>query len=166
MDLGTSPEAASWAATQKPPSILWNRSYNNLTMVPILSQTNPSYLSNIHHDIIHGHMFWSSCGLFTSVNLYMFLFSPFMLHDLPISPSFTCNYVWQRVQIMQFLIMQLSPTYCHIIPFGPNILPSTLFSNTLSLCYFNIRDKVSHPYRTKDKIIALHILILKFLDSR
>jgi hypothetical protein len=30
--------------------------------------------------------------------------------------------------------------------FGPNILPSTLFSNTLSLCSsFNVRDQVSHP---------------------
>jgi hypothetical protein len=30
---------------------------------------------------------------------------------------------------------------------GPNILLSTLFSNTLSLCYFlNVTDQVSHPY--------------------
>jgi hypothetical protein len=34
-------------------------------------------------------------------------------------------------------------------PIGPNILLSTLFSNTLSLCStLNIRDQVSHPYRT------------------
>jgi hypothetical protein len=32
--------------------------------------------------------------------------------------------------------------------FGPNILLSTLFSNTLSLCSsLNVRDQVSHPYR-------------------
>jgi hypothetical protein len=38
---------------------------------------------------------------------------------------------------------------------GPNILLSTLFSNTLSLRFsFNIRDQVSHPYRTTGKIIA------------
>jgi hypothetical protein len=38
--------------------------------------------------------------------------------------------------------------------FGPNILLSNLFSNTLSLCSsFNVRDKVSHPYRTTDNII-------------
>jgi hypothetical protein len=32
---------------------------------------------------------------------------------------------------------------------GPNILLRTLFSNTLSLCSFlNMRDQVSHPYKT------------------
>ncbi|PNF33414.1 hypothetical protein B7P43_G04158, partial [Cryptotermes secundus] len=49
----------------------------------------------------------------------------------------------------------------------PNILLNTLFSNTLSLCSFlNIRDQVSHPYRTICKIIVLYILILMFLDSK
>jgi hypothetical protein len=44
--------------------------------------------------------------------------------------------------------------------FGPNILLSTLFSNTLSLCSsLNVRDQVSHPYKTTGKIIALYILI-------
>jgi hypothetical protein len=38
--------------------------------------------------------------------------------------------------------------------FGPNILLSTLFSNTLNLCSsLNIRDQVSHSYRTMVKII-------------
>jgi hypothetical protein len=33
--------------------------------------------------------------------------------------------------------------------FGPNILLNTLFSNTLSLwSSLNVRDQVSHPYRT------------------
>jgi hypothetical protein len=47
--------------------------------------------------------------------------------------------------------------------FGPNILLSTLFSNTLSLCS---RDQVSHPYRTIGKIMVLYILIFKFFGSR
>jgi hypothetical protein len=34
--------------------------------------------------------------------------------------------------------------------FGPNILLSTLFSDTLSLCSFlNVRNQVSHPYRAR-----------------
>jgi hypothetical protein len=42
-----------------------------------------------------------------------------------------------------------------------------IFSNTFSLCSFlNVRDKVSHPYRTTGKIIILYILILMFLESR
>jgi hypothetical protein len=39
--------------------------------------------------------------------------------------------------------------------FGPNILLNTLFSNTISLCSsLNVRDQVSHPYRTSDKIVV------------
>jgi hypothetical protein len=39
--------------------------------------------------------------------------------------------------------------------FGPNIL-----LNTLSLCsYLNVRDQVSHPYKTKGKIIVSYVLI-------
>jgi hypothetical protein len=50
---------------------------------------------------------------------------------------------------------------------GPNILPNTLFSNTLSLCSsLNLRDQVSHPYRTTGKIIVLYIVIFTLLDSR
>jgi hypothetical protein len=37
--------------------------------------------------------------------------------------------------------------------FGPNIHLSILFSNTLSLCSsLNVRDQVSHPYRTAGEI--------------
>jgi hypothetical protein len=43
--------------------------------------------------------------------------------------------------------------------FGPNIFLSTPFSNTHNLCPpLNIRDQVSHPYRTTSKIIVLYKL--------
>jgi hypothetical protein len=72
------------------------------------------------------------------------------------------NYTWQRVHIMKLLVMQFSP-FSRPSLFGPNILLSTLFSNTLSLCSSpNVRNQVSHPYRTTGKIIALHILVFKF----
>ena len=46
---------------------------------------------------------------------------------------------------------------------GPNILLNTLFSNTFSLhSSFNVSDQVSHPYKTKGKIIVLYILIVSF----
>ena len=49
---------------------------------------------------------------------------------------------------------------------GPNILLSTLFSNTLSLHYsLDVSDQVSHPYTT-GIIIALCILTFKFSDSK
>jgi hypothetical protein len=49
----------------------------------------------------------------------------------------------------------------------PNILLNTLFSNTIILCSsLNVRDQVSHPYRTTGKITLFIILIFKFLNSR
>jgi hypothetical protein len=68
---------------------------------------------------------------------------------------------------MKFLIMQLSPSTYHFLLLGPNILLSTLFSNTLGLCSsLDKGDQDTHPYRTTCKIIVLYILIFMFLDSR
>ena len=50
---------------------------------------------------------------------------------------------------------------------SPNILLSTLFSNTFSLrSSINISDQVSHPYNTTSRIIVLCISVFKFLDSK
>jgi hypothetical protein len=50
---------------------------------------------------------------------------------------------------------------------GQNILLNTLFSNTVSLrSSLNVNDKVSHLYKTTDKIIVPCILIFIYLDSR
>jgi hypothetical protein len=49
---------------------------------------------------------------------------------------------------------------------GPNILPSTLFPNTLNLCYsLNVRDHFSYPYRSAGKIKILYVLIHTFLGN-
>jgi hypothetical protein len=51
--------------------------------------------------------------------------------------------------------------------FGPDILLSTLFSNTLSLFpSFNIRDQVSHPYETRGRIVVFYISVFTFSDRR
>jgi hypothetical protein len=56
---------------------------------------------------------------------------------------------------MQFLQPPVTSTF-----HGPNILLSALFRNTLSLCSaFNVRDRVSHPYRTTGNITVLYILV-------
>jgi hypothetical protein len=50
---------------------------------------------------------------------------------------------------------------------GPNILLSTLCSNTLILCSsLNVRDQVPHPYKTNGRIMILYILTFQFLDGR
>jgi hypothetical protein len=74
------------------------------------------------------------------------------------------NNTGRRVQTMQLLIMQFSPTSLHLIPLGSKYSPSTLFSNTLNLCSsLNVRDKVSHPYKITGKIIVLYISLTGYL---
>jgi hypothetical protein len=66
---------------------------------------------------------------------------------------------------MKLLIMQLLPFSCLSL-FVRNILLGTLFSNTLSLwSSLNIRDQVSHPYKTTGRIMVSYILTFTFLDS-
>jgi hypothetical protein len=94
--------------------------------------------------------------------------SPFVL-TCPSDPPWCghSNYTELRVQVMMLLIMQFSPTFHRIIPLRSNILLSTLFLDTLSLCSsLSVRDQVSHSYRIAGKIVVSCILIFKFLDSR
>jgi len=61
---------------------------------------------------------------------------------------------------MKLLIMYVSPLPCYFVPLSPDILLSTLFSNTLSLrSSLIVSYQVSHPYKTTSKIIILYILI-------
>jgi hypothetical protein len=96
-------QAATCAATQELPSMLWNpkvhyRVHKSPPLAPILSQidpipTIPSYLSKIIL-ILSTHL---RLGLpsrlfpsgFPTNILYALLFAPFVLHALPISSSLT-----------------------------------------------------------------------------
>jgi len=50
---------------------------------------------------------------------------------------------------------------------GLYILLSTLFSNTLNLCFSrNVGDEASNPYKTPGKIIFLHVSVLTLLGWR
>jgi len=56
--------------------------------------------------------------------------------------------------------MQFSPVSVAFSLLDPNILLSTLFSNTSYLCYsLSMRDHFPHPYKTTGKLIGLYILI-------
>ena len=50
---------------------------------------------------------------------------------------------------------------------APNIFLSTLFSNTLNLCFsLNVRDQISQPHNTTGNIIVSYVLTFSFLESR
>jgi hypothetical protein len=66
------------------------------------------------------------------------------------------NCIWRRVQVMKLLIMRFSPASYSFIPLGskyfsrhPVLEPLSLYSS------LNIRDKVSHPYKTTSRITVL-----------
>jgi hypothetical protein len=71
--------------------------------------------------------------------------------------------IWWRAQVINFLIMP--PTLSSLL--GLSIVLITLFSSNLSLCFsLNVRDLLSHPYKTTGKIIVFYISIFTFLDNR
>jgi hypothetical protein len=72
---------------------------------------------------------------------------PYLYHP---SWSDHANNIWRKVHIMKLFIMQfLHPTVNSFL-LGPNILLSTLFSNTLNLCSsLNMKHQVSNLHKTK-----------------
>jgi hypothetical protein len=59
------------------------------------------------------------------------------------------------MKIMKLPIVQLSPSPVTSSLLGPNIL-----------LFLNVRDQVSHPYKTTGRIMVLCILTFTFLESR
>jgi hypothetical protein len=52
-------------------------------------------------------------------------------------------------------------------PVTSSLLGINILLNTLNLCSsFNVRDQVSHAYKTAGKIIALFVLFFMFLNKR
>jgi len=62
--------------------------------------------------------------------------------------------------------MLFSPAPVTFFYLGQNILLSTLYWNPLRLCSSrNMRDKISHPYKTSE-VIYLFVFILMFIDRK
>jgi hypothetical protein len=75
------------------------------------------------------------------------------------------NNIWWIVQIVKLLMNQFFQPPVTYSLLGPDIFLSTLLSNALTLYSFrNVRDHVSHPYRTC-KIIVLCVLTFMFSRS-
>ena len=183
MEQSPSWEANRFSASQEIPRILW-KPWDNYRIrkcpppVPILRRINPvhaptSHFLKINVNIIlpstPGSPKWSLSLKFPHKN-------PVYASTLPIRA--TCSAQLILLDLITRTILgeyrSLSSTLCSFLhspvisPFlGPNILLSTLFSNTLSLCSsFIVSDQVSHPYKTTGKILVLCILIFKFLNNK
>jgi hypothetical protein len=54
---------------------------------------------------------------------------------------------------MKFLIMQSSPASHHFFPLRSRYSPQhPILKHPQSVFFFNVRDQVSHPYKTTDRI--------------
>jgi hypothetical protein len=107
---------------------------------------------------------------FPTSNLNAFLFSP--LHATGPAHHILLAYIILIILCKEYKSHSSSLcSFPHLLMssslFGPNILLSTQFSNSFSICHsLSVRDQVSHPFRTRGKIIVLCIPIFKFFESR
>ena len=168
-------EANWFAATQEIPRISRNkkvhyRTHNRPPPVSILGQPNPvhkpiTHLLQIHPNIIHPSMprspQWSPSLWFPHQDP---IHPPLLTHTRHMpspyhsSPFYhTHNTAW-GVQIIKLLVMQSPPFPRYLVPplYKYSLQHPVLLSNTLSfLASRNVKDQVSHPYKTTGKIIVL-----------
>jgi hypothetical protein len=106
----------------------WTRLIQSIPPHP-MSQRSILILSSHLHLCLPSGLF--PCG-FPSKTLYAFPFSP----CVPCSPHPPrlnhSNFIWWRIQVMKFLIKQVSPVSYNLIPLGSKYSPKhTVFTNTL-----------------------------------
>ena len=124
-------------------SLLWAQ--EPLPSVHKLSQINPLHVPSTYSWKIHFNIIFPSNPRHSkwSLSFRMLHWNPVCTYSWPHMCHMSCishpslfdhlNDIWWGVQIKKPLIMQSPPLPCCLIPLGPNIFHSTLFSNTLSL---------------------------------
>jgi hypothetical protein len=71
--------------------------------------------------------------------------------------------IFGRITYHKALFMQSSSVPCYVVPLRPCLCQHP-FSNNLSQCAsLNVTDQVSHPLKTRCKIILLRYSIFAFL---
>jgi hypothetical protein len=94
---------------------------------------------------------------------WSFLKKPLVAQLLKNFPTFLWNSVHKSPQRSLSWARSFSSTSYHFIPLRSKNSLQHQFSNTRSLCSsLNVREQVSHPYKTTGKIIVLYVLILMF----
>jgi hypothetical protein len=171
----------SWETNSHLPSqvihcLLWNpkdhyRVHKNTPLVSMLSHMNPvqnlpTYFFMVYRVIIPPSMHRSSewSRPFRVFNKHLVCFSHLphacYMSRPPHTPWFDRpDNIWWSLQVVKLLIMQSSPSSCYFHHPSPNILLSTLFLNTFSLCsYLSVRDQVFHPPNLTYPTLAYPIL--------
>ena len=153
--------------------------YKSQPPAPILSKINPVHAPPFHFLKTHlniilpfmpGLSRWSLSFRFPHQN---------PVYTSPLPHTFCMSTQLVLLDLIIQIIMceeyrSLSSLLCIFLNFpitssllGPNILLSTLFTNTLSLHYsLSMSDHVSNPYKTTGKIMSLCILIFIFFGSK
>jgi hypothetical protein len=162
------------------PRLLWNQKvhwfvHNSPSMAPVLSQINPVHILHLYFLKAHFNIIlpstprsseWSLPFRFSNLNV-CFSHPLCALHVPPISSSsITIIIFGKEFKLCSSLCSFLQPPVTSFL-LAPCILLSTLFSNTLNLCYsLNLRDQVLHPCKTTGIWLVLCAWIYTCLDSR